>query len=370
MRRGGGSRGGGFRGGSRSSGFRGHRTSRRHHHRHGGFYGRRRYGYGYYGYGGGGIGIIIFGIILLIIIIGLIIGVSAYFGASNNVNVNLDPNNTRLFHPDTNRKDNIEVIDSSGVIQTHFFSSRPPLQSGTVNRTEIENSLLIRANDYESFGFYLIKESQVDVTWLAGQEVIFHIVEGKGNFDKWVDGDDTQIFEEAGPSSTETFTVNKDNEYYFIFWNSNSATSLTADITFNIRAKAYDVSNSASMETGSFSKSIGSKNYIVVLNPTANDITFEYIENSKYSTGTVFIVIAGSVAIIAWLIIRKRRSNKKAKQNYVGGAVVGSQVNVHDTGKAPLNQQYYQRPQAKLCNACGSGILQNSSFCTECGTKV
>lgn len=370
MRRGGGSRGGGFRGGSRSSGFRGHRSSRRHHHRHGGYYGRRRYGYGYYGYGGGGIGIIIFGIILFIIVLSLIIGVAAYFGASNNVNVNLGPNETRLFHPDANRKDNIEVITSSAVMQTHFFSSRPSLQPGTIDRTEDFDDISLISNNFDSTDMYLIKGSTVLVNWAATLEVEFHIFEGKSNFDNWYNEKDyTDLYFSSDISSTVSFTALKDHTYYFIFYNYNFNT-VSIDFSFQIEAKVYDVSNSDSMETGSFSKSIGNENYIVVFNPSINDITFEYIENSKYSTGTVFLVIAGIIGVTAWLIIRRRRSRKKIKQNYAGGAVVGSQVNVHDTAKVPLNQQYYQRPEAKFCNACGSGVLQNSSFCTECGTKV
>ncbi|MHA2402365.1 MAG: zinc ribbon domain-containing protein [Candidatus Kariarchaeaceae archaeon] len=33
-------------------------------------------------------------------------------------------------------------------------------------------------------------------------------------------------------------------------------------------------------------------------------------------------------------------------------------------------QTYKQRPKAKFCPACGAGLLQESQFCSECGTKV
>ncbi|OLS20437.1 MAG: hypothetical protein HeimC2_37200 [Candidatus Heimdallarchaeota archaeon LC_2] len=84
--------------------------------------------------------------------------------------------------------------------------------------------------------------------------------------------------------------------------------------------------------------------------------------------GSTTIVIVFVVAI--WFLIRRNESKKKDVRNYAGGSQVGSQVNVNSSGKTPLSQQYYQRPEAKFCNACGSGVLQNSTFCTECGTKV
>lgn len=31
---------------------------------------------------------------------------------------------------------------------------------------------------------------------------------------------------------------------------------------------------------------------------------------------------------------------------------------------------YVQRPQPKYCNACGSSIMSQASFCAECGTKA
>ena len=33
-------------------------------------------------------------------------------------------------------------------------------------------------------------------------------------------------------------------------------------------------------------------------------------------------------------------------------------------------QGYKQRPKAKFCLACGAGLLQESLFCSECGTKA
>lgn len=369
MRRGGGSRGGGGGGGFRSGGYRGHRTSHRHHHRYGrGRYYGRHYGYGYYGRGGGGF-IIIF-IVLFILLIAVLLAVAAFFGTTNIVNVNLGQGETRLFHPNTFTKGTIEVTDSLGVIQTHFFDSKPPLKATTVDRPpEGVSDFFIAANNFEFWSFYLIRGSQVDVNWSATQEVEFHIVAGKSNFDKWKDGEFTEIFFTAGASSSKTITVDKDNEYFFIFFNSNNVDALTVDITFNIRAKVFDISNSLSMETGSFSKSLGSQDYIVVFNPTDDDVSFEYKENSKIGTGTVFLIMIG-IGVLIWLVIRRNKSKKKSKQNYAGGSPAGSQVNVYSSDKVQSAQQYYPRPQPKHCNACGSGILPNSTFCTECGTKV
>ncbi|MHA2249191.1 MAG: hypothetical protein ACXAD7_02460 [Candidatus Kariarchaeaceae archaeon] len=36
---------------------------------------------------------------------------------------------------------------------------------------------------------------------------------------------------------------------------------------------------------------------------------------------------------------------------------------------ASSQPKYHQRPKAKFCKACGVGLLPDSLFCSECGTK-
>ena len=98
-------------------------------------------------------------------------------------------------------------------------------------------------------------------------------------------------------------------------------------------------------------------------------IVFFFLLIVPILAGSAFFMLIG-IGVIVWLLIRRNPSKQKLKQNSEGGIQGRSQIKVDSSGKTPLSQHYYQRPTPEHCQACGSGILSNSTFCTECGTKV
>lgn len=81
------------------------------------------------------------------------------------------------------------------------------------------------------------------------------------------------------------------------------------------------------------------------------------------STGLLGLLV---LMFVIGIIIYSVRKNKKSSfssnpnRNYKSNS----------SQKQTLETQYYQKPSAKFCSGCGSGILPNSEFCAECGIKV
>ncbi|MHA2029651.1 MAG: E3 ubiquitin-protein ligase APD1-4 domain-containing protein [Candidatus Kariarchaeaceae archaeon] len=368
MRRGGGSRGGGFRGGgSRGGGSRGYRTSRRHHsHYHGGYH-RRGY---YYGYGGGGGAIVVLIIFIgIFLVIGMIVSI-ALLSSSTDYNVNLGPNETRLFKPGSFWKSGVEVQDTSNTIQTHFFDSKPSLLPNTIDRLESGSDYEVKAFEYEYWGFYLIETSTVNIAWSSTSGLVFWIVEGNDNFQKWEEGEDQGTKFTETTSLTQSFTAPSDADYYFILENNRGSSIVT--YSFDVKLKAYDISNSKGSERGSFEQSGFDYEYLVLYNPSGSDITFLYKENPRFSAGAIFAV---EVVIIVGIILlfRRSRRSKKTQPSSGGKIPTQSEAQIYQdsmTSTPPVQVKYNQRPSAKFCTACGSGVLPSSAFCTECGATV
>jgi hypothetical protein len=296
-----------------------------------------------------------------------IIAISALFGSPTSVEVNLGPGETRLFEPSETTRSGIEVTDHSGLVQTHFFNNKPPISDTTANNNYSTSGFTFTAGWAEEWNFYLIAGSTVNATWSSSGDIDFHIVKGKDNFDKWMDGEDTQIFSRIEAAFSYTFTASSNDDYYFILYNYRSV-ALVADVYFEVEAKTYDISDSARLHTGSFSESLGTEKYIVLFNPSDIDIEVKYTENPKYSFGTVFIVLIVSIIIIIWIIRRVIKSREKSRQT-TQIAPTGL-PSIHSPPSQVKQPQYHQRPSATFCNACGSGLLPGSDFCSECGTKT
>ena len=78
----------------------------------------------------------------------------------------------------------------------------------------------------------------------------------------------------------------------------------------------------------------------------------------------VLLVIIGVIIMIA------NKNKKSGRPNTQGGRERLSstyQANQPNTSPQVL---YNQKPSVKFCSGCGSALLQNSTFCAECGTKV
>lgn len=81
------------------------------------------------------------------------------------------------------------------------------------------------------------------------------------------------------------------------------------------------------------------------------------------STGLLgLFVLMFVVGIIAYSVRENKKSSFSSRPNRYDNSNVNS--------KQTLETQYYQRPAPIFCSGCGSGILPNSEFCSECGIKV
>ncbi|MHA2402367.1 MAG: E3 ubiquitin-protein ligase APD1-4 domain-containing protein [Candidatus Kariarchaeaceae archaeon] len=370
MRRGGGSRGGGFRGGGSRSSFR---SSRRHHRRYGygpRYYGRGYYGGGYYGYRRGpGIGVFI--VIGVIAIIAIFI-IAATFGSSNSTAVDLGPERTRLFHPSTSTKGSIQVDDPSGVVETYFFDERPGIDSSTVNRLENISSMTMFSNNFQTWSFYLLEGSTVQTSWSAEGLIGFYVVKGNSDYDKWKDGESTEKHYQYQIIGNYLYHIDNADTYHFIFYNDNPTGITINAAEFSIQATVHDLSNFVRKVTGTFSEDLGNENYIVLHNPSDQDLYVTYTEDPKYS----FWLIIGAIVVVfvlLYLLISKWRKSKATTTTPIQHASPAPTQQPSYQQQAPVQSQkpqYYKRPDATFCNACGSGLLPSSEFCSECGTKV
>lgn len=81
------------------------------------------------------------------------------------------------------------------------------------------------------------------------------------------------------------------------------------------------------------------------------------------STGFLgLLVLMFVIGIIGYSVRKNKKSSFSSRPNRYYKSNTNS--------KQSLETQYYQKPSAKFCSGCGSGILPNSEFCTECGIKV
>lgn len=297
---------------------------------------------------------------------------AAALGSPNETSVNLGPSETRSFHPSQFWRNGIEVQDSSGIIQTHFFDSRPTLLTTTVFRQESDQRNIAGEN-YYFWGFYLNKGSTIDLNWSSNSELELWIVEGNSDFKSWENGENKGTPFLPSTSSSIDFVARSSNDYYFIFYNLAFSTSSTVSVSFGVNFRVHDISNSQRSISGTFSESGVDEDYIVLYNPTIDDdITVQYSEKARFSFGIIILVEIVVVVGIIFLINRYRKK-QKAKAPKAPQTSAEYQSQFYDASGKPTQttqSQYNQRPKAKFCTACGSGVLSDAEFCTECGTKT
>ena len=152
------------------------------------------------------------------------------------------------------------------------------------------------------------------------------------------------------------------------------STIATVLVSFDVKTKIYDLSNSKKSLSGSFSESDIDEKYVVLYNPsTILDITFQYLENPRFSFGTIFLVELAIIVSVVLLINRYRKSRKSKTVKSTKNQMQSSQNQYYQYSTNPSQQtqnQHNQRPPVKFCRVCGSTVLPNSTFCTECGAKV
>jgi hypothetical protein len=241
-----------------------------------------------------------------------------------------------------------------------------------VDRLENISSLTMHSNNFQTWSFYLLEGSTVQTSWSASGLVGFYVVKGNSDYDKWKDGESTEKLYQYQITGTYLYHIGKADTYHFIFYNDNPIGITINNAEFSIQATIHNLANFVSKVTGSFSEDLGNENYIVLHNPSDQDLYVKYTEEPKYNFWLVLGVIA-VVIVLLYLLISKWRKSKTKTTTPIQHASPAPLPQPSFQQQAPVrNQQtqYYKRPNAKFCNACGSGILPSSEFCSECGTKV
>eukprot|EP01090_Pellita_catalonica_P021061 TRINITY_DN7786_c0_g1_i4.p1 TRINITY_DN7786_c0_g1~~TRINITY_DN7786_c0_g1_i4.p1 ORF type:complete len:420 (-),score=25.39 TRINITY_DN7786_c0_g1_i4:23-1282(-) len=292
-RHGGGSRSGGSSGrshggrshGGRSHGGRSHFGGHRSHHFGGHHYGGHHHHFGgHHHWGGHGwygrpvrFGLasprICSGICCcILIVVFFIIVLSVAPWNTSYENAELASLETKLVKVQTTWVDRIDISSTPNQFSAFRFDSRPPISDTHINRTDTE-ALSVRGDDYEYYAYSFIEGSSATVSFqTTGPQMDFYIIQGESDFRSWKnDAFSTKYAYKFSGNSLQgkVYNVRSTDDYYFVWENRYSSSSVSASVTFELDLATYDYSfpeeECSSRATCSFDLPHGGSQYIIIL---------------------------------------------------------------------------------------------------------
>ena len=194
------------------------------------------------------------------------------------------PADTRLMDPSSTLCQGLALNSDKGHGASLYLLNKEPALDAR-NNFSLSQSYSIRNAEFKYVKFYLHPGSEFKLTSCSPHSglVTLYVIQGARNYHKWANAYsassrhtvDEFNFNNCGSSSLpHTFTVNTGDQYYFVFYNDASTTSVKANMTFDRTEYTFDqstvVSNcSVSKSLSSCSVPISFKNHLSLLVQTA-----------------------------------------------------------------------------------------------------
>ena len=251
--------------------------------------------------------LILFTFLFLIILFGG--GYMLFFPISNTYEFKLEEQETFLIDLRDTRAINLTV--ESGNVSTFFFNEVPPLSLQVQDNTTGNKSL-----GHDRF-FYIRNHlkigSEVVINWftLDSNEMDFYIIQGKDNYNNWIDGYSSDKEYSGTEIALENYTYSvATNDFYYFIWE-NLGNTKTVNFTLDYTLTEYNVSNSVFMNTDSVLLENPQYNYMIIRNMAENvTSTVEYIikkepilsysDTSSIIGFIIFIGISILTGILVW----------------------------------------------------------------------
>lgn len=260
--------------------------------------------------------LILLSILFLIILFGG--GYLLFFPLSNTYEFKLEEEETFLIDLRDTRSINFSV--ENGEVSTFFFNEVPPLNIEVQDNTTGNKSL--GDDEFSYIRNHLKNGSEVVINWLTldSNEMDFYIVQGKYNYEDWLDGSSSASEYSMTDNTLEnyTYTVAKNDFYYFIW--ENFGNSRTVNFTLDYTLTEYNVSNPVFVSASSFLLDTPQYNYMIIRNMAENiSSNVEYIKIDEpihsYSdpSSIIGIIIFIGISILTGILVWKWPNSRMAQ---------------------------------------------------------
>jgi len=133
------------------------------------------------------------------------------------------------------------TVNPPGNVIVYKFQTTPPL-TNTIHKVE-NQTLSVNSKSYEFYAYHLTPGSKLTVTYNLAFPLNFYVVKSTKDWNKWVDGYDTQQFLYYGTSYTYTIQSTTEEDFYFAWESPTYGSVVTGNANFAIDLADYDYSN-------------------------------------------------------------------------------------------------------------------------------
>lgn len=223
------------------------------------------------------------------------------------------------------------LIDSSTIITTYKFKSKPKVNETSSLVYQKAVSTVLTGNNYEYWGFYLLENSVTKVSVCPEYGISFYIIKGEKNLDAWKKNAlcsncherEYFLYSCSGSPQHVSFKASSSDQYYFLFANDLEPGRVSVDITFTLNRKMYSLEDSYTVCLDSFDCNVPLSVY------NAESIVFYVPKDSSFDTSVtifchprvyIYVILCailpigcGTVLTIIILLISKRKHQQRTR---------------------------------------------------------
>ena len=207
------------------------------------FYRYRRYrGWGW------GIGGLAFMVILIVVICSISIRYSGGQEGSDNYYA---PGDTRIVSYNPAFCQSLTLKDTSSTGATLYLLKEKPVLTGSDNFTITQQYNIQPIYEHHLY-YYLHQGSDVSGTMclISGTTSKFYLIKGTNNFNHWKDdghSSNTLVYFDitapCGSNRTFTYSITREDQYYFVFYNPSYSTNSVVGGTLTFNRALYQIAN-------------------------------------------------------------------------------------------------------------------------------
>lgn len=135
------------------------------------------------------------------------------------------------------------VIDSTSQLKTYVADYQLIITQEPVLEYNKSVTTSLARNTYEYWGFYLLKNSQVELSMRGSFDISLYVIIGDDNFNNWLDDPDCiDCFDMTIPLTDlgtlkQTVSAFETDQYYFVFYNTDDFIEPPSSLKVNFRVK-------------------------------------------------------------------------------------------------------------------------------------
>lgn len=217
-------------------------------------------------------------------------------------------------------------IDSTSQLKTYVADYQPVITQEPVLEFNKSAATSLARSTYEYWGFYLLRNSQVELSMRGSFDISLYVIIGDDNFNKWLDDpecsdcyDMTIPLSDLGTLKQTVFAFETD-QYYFVFYNTDTFIQPPSSLRVNFQVKRtrYVLSADSLLCYHDFDCSVDldmrkADNFVIIDVPSTasfDDHVSIMCKPRIYMYLLLFLVCPSFVGLIITLLILKCKKKK------------------------------------------------------------